>query len=247
MDGERVEVRLPYNAVDRSQGIQIGSIFIYYRLIYLLVVCGLVIPYSRLFYLVFLRPRSGFLGWFRNTHRSKPSKTFIVLGSGGHTAEMMKLLSGLTLSNYSPRTYIVAGTDRMSTEKVKTFESSVENSDSIDIKVIPRAREVKQSYFTSMFTTLHSMMSSMWLVVWNRPDLVLCNGPGTCIPICFWAFICKFLFIKDVKIVYVESLCRVKHLSLSGLMVYYIADSVLVQWPQLKAKYPRTTYIGRLV
>jgi beta-1,4-N-acetylglucosaminyltransferase len=244
---QRVEVSLPLKTVDPSEGIRIGNVFIYYRLIYLLVLCCVIIPYSRIFYLIFLRPTNGLFGWLWNTHRTKPSKTFIVLGSGGHTAEMLKLLSGVSLTRYSPRTYIVAENDKLSKAKAEAFESSAGGTGSANIKCIPRAREVGQSYFSSVFTTLYSILASMWLVVWNRPDLLLCNGPGTCVPICFWAFICKYLFIKDVKIVYVESFCRVKYLSLSGQMVYYIVDSFLVHWPQLKAKYPRTTFIGRLM
>ena len=46
--------------------------------------------------------------------------------------------------------------------------------------------------------------------------------------------------------VYVESICRVESLSLSGLIMYYFADHLLVQWPQLKDKYPKSIYLGEL-
>jgi beta-1,4-N-acetylglucosaminyltransferase len=53
--------------------------------------------------------------------------------------------------------------------------------------------------------------------------------------------------VKYIRIIYVESLARVTALSLSGRMVLYLADRVLVQWPGLKRKYPRTEYLGILV
>ena len=56
----------------------------------------------------------------------------------------------------------------------------------------------------------------------------------------------KFVGFRDVKMVYVESICRVEGLSLSGKLLYYLADHVVVQWPELQRKYPRTTFLGRI-
>jgi beta-1,4-N-acetylglucosaminyltransferase len=56
----------------------------------------------------------------------------------------------------------------------------------------------------------------------------------------------RVLYITNSKIVFVESICRVKTLSLSGKILLLFADVVLVQWPKLKELYRRTTYIGRL-
>ena len=183
--------------------------------------------------------------------RSKPCKTAVVLGSGGHTAEMMCILEGLNLANYTPRLYIVAKGDRISLQKLEAFETSNETfgTESVLVKIIPRARKVLQSYFTSIFTTILAILSSFSLVISFKPDLVLCNGPGTCIPICLWAYLLKFLCVKDIKIIYVESLCRVQRLSLSGLILYYlyIADCIFVQWPRLKELYPRTRFFGRVL
>ena len=190
--------------------------------------------------------------------RATPCRTLIVVGSGGHTAEMLRLLGGMNLENYTPRVYVIAEGDKMSVDKVEKFEMEADktsrtSSDSAqlvaDIRKVPRARQVMQSYITSIFSTLTAMMYSLPIVFSASPDLVLCNGPGTCIPVCFWAYLMKFFGLKDSKIVYVESVCRVERLSLSGLLLYYLfmSDSIFVQWPQLKQKYPRTFYIGRIV
>ena len=183
--------------------------------------------------------------------RTSPGRTLVVLGSGGHTAEMLRLLGGMNLENYTPRVYVVAEGDKMSVDKVEKFESvsSATFKGTVNIRKVPRARKVMQSYITSIFSTLIAVLYSL-PIVWSAcPDLVLCNGPGTCIPICFWAYVMKFFGLTDSKIIYVESVCRVEHLSLSGLLLYYLcmADCVFVQWPQLKQKYPRTLYIGRIV
>ncbi|KAI8546477.1 hypothetical protein RHMOL_Rhmol07G0120800 [Rhododendron molle] len=55
----------------------------------------------------------------------KPLSTLIVLGSGGHTAEMLNLLSVLHTDSFTPRLYIAAATDYMSLQKARLFENSV--------------------------------------------------------------------------------------------------------------------------
>ena len=183
--------------------------------------------------------------------RRQPCRTAVVMGSGGHTSEMVRIVRGLTLKNHTPRLYVIAEGDKMSQDKVAVFEASIGNSRSSDVLVrtIPRARQVKQSYFTSIFSTLRAIMSTFSCIFSFRPDLVLCNGPGTCIPVCFCAYVLTFFGLKTTKIIYVESLCRVQRLSLSGLILYYlyIADYVFVQWTQLKKLYPRTHYLGRFM
>jgi beta-1,4-N-acetylglucosaminyltransferase len=57
------------------------------------------------------------------------------------------------------------------------------------------------------------------------------------------ARIVSILGVKKVSIVFVESFARVNDLSLSGKLLYYIADMFIVQWPGLAVKYPGTRYL----
>ncbi|PAA63541.1 hypothetical protein BOX15_Mlig024127g1 [Macrostomum lignano] len=170
-------------------------------------------------------------------------RTMIVAGSGGHTTEILRLVNSLS-KHYSPRLYVIASSDAMSPEKIKISEL---NSNDFSIHSIPRSREVLQSYLTSVLTTVRSAAYCFPLVAWEKPDLVLCNGPGTCIPVCFAAFLYRLLLLKDCRIVFVESICRVNSLSLSGRILYYLADHVIVQWPELLDQFPRARYLGRIV
>jgi beta-1,4-N-acetylglucosaminyltransferase len=47
------------------------------------------------------------------------------------------------------------------------------------------------------------------------------------------------------KIIYVESICRVSTLSMSAKILTYFADEILVQWPELAVKFPKSKYIAR--
>ncbi|KAL5178670.1 UDP-N-acetylglucosamine transferase subunit ALG14 [Glycine soja] len=186
---------------------------------------------------------------------SKPFSTLIILGSGGHTAEMLNLLAVLQKGRFNPRFYIAAATDNMSLQKAQLLENSLaaENAtrvtDTAQFMKIYRSREVGQSYITSVWTTFVAMVHALWLMIKIRPEVILCNGPGTCIPLCAIAFIFKVLGIRWSLIFYVESIARVRRLSLRGLLLYKLrmADKLFVQWPQLQRQYPRATYAGRLM
>ncbi|CAO2039506.1 unnamed protein product [Urochloa humidicola] len=181
-------------------------------------------------------------------------RCLIVLGSGGHTAEMMNIVTAVQKDRFTPRYYVAALTDNMSLQKAQVYEQSLIQSEEETIKnahfmQIYRSREVGQSYITSIATTLLATFHAMWLVIRIRPQVIFCNGPGTCFPLCVSAFILKVLGLGWSSIFYIESIARVKKLSLSGLLLYKlrIADQFFVQWPQLQQQYPRAYYAGRLM
>ena len=172
--------------------------------------------------------------------RNIPAKTIIVLGSGGHTKEILLIAQNLNKSNYTPRIYIQAKSDEISFKKVEELEK---NRKDFQILKISRSRNVKQPYLTSILTTLRATIESFPIIWQEKPDLLLCNGPGTCIPLCLVVFFLKTLFLLHTKIIFVESFCRVKTFSLSGKILYYLADHIFVQWPNLNGnKYPRSIY-----
>ncbi|KAH1091061.1 hypothetical protein J1N35_018318 [Gossypium stocksii] len=93
------------------------------------------------------------------------------------------------------------------------FQSQSETKGlSAEFMQIYRSREVGQSYVTSVWTTLVAMAHALWLMIKIRPQVVLCNGPGTCIPQCVIAFFFKVVGIRWSSIFYVESIARVKRL-----------------------------------
>ncbi|MEJ1270878.1 asparagine-linked glycosylation 14 [Cricetulus griseus] len=99
----------------------------------------------------------------------------IVAGSGGHTTEILRLVGSLS-GAYSPRHYVIADSDEMSAKKIESFEHARTKRDSPPehcLHRIPRSREVRQSWLSSVFTTLHSMWFSFPLVYHLKPDLVL--------------------------------------------------------------------------
>lgn len=64
-----------------------------------------------------------------------------------------------------------------------------------------------------------------------------------------YPFDLQMVGVRWSSVFYVESIARVRKLSLSGLLLYKlrIADQFFVQWPQLQRKYPRAHYVGCLM
>jgi len=178
-------------------------------------------------------------------------KTMIILGSGGHTSEMFRFLNTLSgdLNIFEPRHYIVAKTDvGPNSSEVKAIDFEKEHcGKSYDFNRIPRSREVKQSYFTSVFTTLYSFMCSLVVVLRVRPHLILANGPGTCLPVCICGWLLRLLGILPYcKIVLLESYACVYHPSLTVRMLHFFVDMLCVQWTYLLDMYPNAIYTGLL-
>ena len=168
-----------------------------------------------------------------------------VLGSGGHTTEMLKLVTSLDKKTYHPRIYLIADTDNFS--EAKLTEAEEDTNKDWSVVRIPRSREVGQSYLSSVITTLVSFYHCLLPILEHQPQLLLVNGPGTCLPVAVTCWVMSVARLSPCKIIFVESLCRVKTLSLTGKILQYLADESLVQWPELVQKYPRTKYIGKFL
>ncbi|CAG9584704.1 unnamed protein product [Danaus chrysippus] len=192
----------------------------------------------RVFYLMF----NVFTGKCGISSKNRTLKTIFCIGSGGHTSEMIRIISHINLKKYEPRLYILADNDSSSEYKVK--EAEKENV--FMIHRIPRSRNVKQSYVSSIFTTINATLHTLPLICHFKPEVIFCNGPGTCIPVCLVAFLLRCLFILDCRIVFIESVCRVRTLSLSGKILQFFADVFVIQWPELRHACIRAKYFGRL-
>ena len=168
--------------------------------------------------------------WLLKMTRSGKAKLIekrlmVVFGSGGHTTEMLHMLKSLDPAKYGQVCFIVAQTDTWSLTKLNSFlsESQLKH---VRIEKLYRAREVKQSYVTSVATTLLGLLDSARVIVRFRPDLIVSNGPGTAVPLCYASFLVQkcLLINPSAKLLYVESFCRVETLSLSGKLLKPVVD-----------------------
>lgn len=138
----------------------------------------------------------------RNSHAAKPRSSAkkdgctvgVFLGSGGHTTELLQLVSALPACRYPRRIYLVSSGDKFSLNKARQLESKLTgDAEGVRAIQIPRARNVHQSFLTAPLTTAYSIAFCIYTVALlpllqpSRTrvlaDVILMNGPGTCVPI----------------------------------------------------------------
>lgn len=73
-----------------------------------------------------------------------------------------------------------------------------------------------------------------------KPDVIIATGAHTTVPICYIAK----LFGK--KVIFIETFANITTKTLSGKLVYPIADLFLVQWEEMLELYPKAKYRGGL-
>lgn len=185
-------------------------------------------------------------------------KVAVFLGSGGHTTEMLQLLSTLPVKRYSPRIYIITSGDRFSHAKAieaegrkedelkqKIQSGGTDNKDDFLFITLPRARNVHQAWLSTPLTVLIALISCFKHIVLpsflrsSSPlfaDLILMNGPGTCVPIVASVWILRFFGLPSPKMIYVESFARVRSLSLTAKILRYFVDRFVVQWNECNVR-----------
>lgn len=76
------------------------------------------------------------------------------------------------------------------------------------------------------------------ILLQERPDVVISTGASIAVG---FAIAAKVL---GMRYVFVESISRSRELSLSGKLVYPLADEFYVQWSSLSLKYPKAMFKG---
>jgi beta-1,4-N-acetylglucosaminyltransferase len=159
-----------------------------------------------------------------------------------------KAKTDTTSAQRLPRSLAAAPAATSPSSRCYDRDPAIASQPPIRLYDLPRSREVGQSYFTSAFSTLHAFLWSLYLVWYEvRPDLLICNGPGTCLPLCAAALLGRVLCVLDCPVVFVESLCRVKTLSLTGRILYPVTDVFAVHWTELRDKYPDSVLLRTFV
>lgn len=144
--------------------------------------------------------------------RNYTGSLLVVLGSGGHTAEALEMLKHISASSVRLErvVYVVAKTDSYSASKAANDHEELLPNVPHKFYFVPRAREVGQSYWTAVISTVYAVLYSLSIVPRENPGVLLVNGPGTCVPLAISAFLFNFLLVTKCRIIFVESIARVK-------------------------------------
>lgn len=156
-------------------------------------------------------------------------KLLVVLGDGGHTAEIIKLLDLLGPTyEYS---YMISDEDRISESKI-TWKGPIYRTP-VPLGKYKSGRKLSR--------VLRSALSQFKILLKVRPKAILSSGAGIAIPISVFAR------LLGTKVIFIETGSRVYNMSSTGKVMYRVANLFFVQWEPLQKKYPKAIYAGRLL
>ncbi len=169
----------------------------------------------------------------------------IVLGSGGHTGELLTMLKKLDLNKFSEIFFVSSLNDPRSESKVHEV-LDLKNKTNLKFLKIFRSRNVGQSFFSSIFTTLFALFHSVYLILKTRPNMIVTNGPGVSLPLVYIGYFMKKLkILTEFKILFIESFCRTRSISLAGKLIQPVADKFIVLWPDIAGG--NREYLGKIL
>ena len=115
----------------------------------------------------------------------------------------------------------------------KTFYNAAQK----DIKTY-YLHQVNRREISFPFTMIGNSFRSLFILIKERPDVVITTGVLAVIPMCLLAKI----FRK--KLIYIESFAKVTSPTITGKVLYKYADRFYVQWPQMKEQFPDAICLG---
>jgi len=150
----------------------------------------------------------------------------VVLGSGGHSGEMVSLLRNIDPTRYYHRTYIGSSGDNLAMVKALDIERTIQSKhnpratgptdadalDSLtgmwDFKSVPRARRIHQSLITAPFSSLWCLLGCLSVLIesaktskvaaFEYPDVIITNGPATAMMVILASMILRFFGLAPV-------------------------------------------------
>ena len=151
-------------------------------------------------------------------------KVLFISSTGGHLSEMMQLEE--IFENYD---YHII------TEHDKTTRS-LKNKYKERINYLRYG--TKDHLFSYIFIFIFNFIKSLYLFIKINPKVIVTTGAHTSVPMCY---IGK-LFRR--KVIFIETFANSKSKTLSGRLIYPIADLFVVQWESMLSLYPKAEYWG---
>jgi len=157
--------------------------------------------------------------------RKKDKKKVLFISSlGGHLTQLLQLKPLFAEYDY----HIVTEKSVITQELQKQYKISF---------LMYGARNYPFRY---IFKFSYNVVMSLYYFLKEAPDVVVTTGAHTAVPMCYIAK----LFGK--KVIFIESFAKTTTPTISGRLVYPIADLFIVQWESMKKHYPKAVYGGSI-
>lgn len=154
-------------------------------------------------------------------------KVIFIASTGGHLNELLQLSPSFKKYDYT-----------LITEKTKSTVGLVKKHPDRVKYLIPGTYTTLGAKLVYPFKFLGNCIKSLYYFFKIKPDVVVTTGTHTAVPMCYIAH-----FFKK-KVIFIETFANSSSKTLSGRMVYPIADHFIVQWESMLELYPNAIYGG---
>lgn len=154
----------------------------------------------------------------------KKNKVLFLSSTGGHLSELMSLSPIFEKYDY----HII-------TEKTKTTLSLANKHEN---RVSYVMHGTKDNIIPYLIKKPINILKTFYLIIKINPKIIVTTGAHTGVPACY---IGK-LFRK--KVIFIETFANSRSKTLSGRLVYPIADVFVVQWESMLELYPKAEHWG---
>lgn len=151
-------------------------------------------------------------------------KICLTCATGGHFMQMMRIMEAIKGYEH----FFITSYEETTKDLDNVYYLSYTDSKSIG--------------FYSFLKFIKSFFQTMKILLKERPDVIISTGSGVTIPVC------SIGKILGAKVIFIETLARVISPSMTGKIIYPIANLFLVQWGSLLKKYgKKAKYWGKVI
>lgn len=156
--------------------------------------------------------------------REKRKKVLFISSLGGHLTQLLQLKPLFDEYDYH----------------IITEKSIITEDLSRQYKMSFLMYGARNYLFRYVFKFTYNIFKSLYYFLREKPDVIVTTGAHTAVPMCYIAK----LFGR--KVVFIESFAKTSTPTISGKLVYPIADLFIIQWEDMRKHYPKAVYGGSI-
>ena len=153
-------------------------------------------------------------------------QVLFIASTGGHLSELMQLKELFSKYSYS----IVTEKDAATKALKEEYRD----------KIFYLCYATRSRILTYPFKFIFNSLKSIYLFIKIKPEYIITTGTHTAVPMCY---IGK---IFGRKIIFIETFANRNKKTLSGKLIYPIANLFIVQWEEMLKLYPKAVLGGSI-
>ena len=158
--------------------------------------------------------------------QEKRKKVLFISSTGGHLDELMQLSP--LFEKYD--SYVITEKDKSNGYLKEKYGEKM--------YYLPYGTRAR--IFSYIFKYFYLCLKTIYLYTKIRPKVIVTTGTHTAGPMCIIGKIFRS------KIIYIETFANTNKKTVTGKLIYPIADLFIVQWEEMQEIYPKAVYGGSI-